>query len=508
MGDVLVGRVLGHTRVPVGSGKPGVGRWQDRGVADVDRATLTSTVRTLWERDILPGLSELVAIPAVSEGFDPEWAAHGHLAAAVEHVRTWLAGRDLPGATVDVVALEGKSPVLLLDVPATPGAEDAGTVLLYGHLDKQPPVGGWSEGLDPWTPVVRDGKLYGRGGADDGYSGFASAAAVEAVRAAGGRHARCVLLLETAEESGSPDLPDYLAALGPRFGDVTLVVCLDSGAGDYERMWLTTSLRGMVQTTVTARVLEVGQHSGVVGGIVPSSFRILRGLLDRLEDSATGEVALPEMHVPVPANRLTEAKETVEAVPGAVLAGLPFVPGVAPNSDDELELVLNNSWRPTMSVIGADGLPAPADAGNVLRPYTTLCLSFRLPPTADATRAQAALRRALTTEVPYGAQIELSRVECADGWNSPDTAPWLRAALDDAAATVFGAPWRTLGLGGSIPLMGLLQQRYPAAQFVVTGVLGPGSNAHVPDESLHLDYARKLTETIAVVLTAHADSGR
>ncbi|HEX3589484.1 MAG TPA: M20/M25/M40 family metallo-hydrolase [Pseudonocardiaceae bacterium] len=473
-------------------------------MADVDRATLTSTVRTFWERDILPGLSDLVAIPAVSEAFDPDWERNGHLAAAVEHLRGWLAARDLGDPLIEIVALEGKSPVLLVDVPASAGAGDAGTVLLYGHLDKQPPVGGWSDGLDPWTPVVRDGRLYGRGAADDGYAGFASGAAIEALRAAGGAHARCVLLLETGEESGSPDLPEYLEVLSPRFGDVTLVVCLDSGAGDYERMWLTTSLRGLVQTTLTVRVLEVGQHSGVAGGVVPSSFRVLRTLLDRLEDSATGEVALPEMHIEVPANRLAEVKAAVGAVPGAVRAGLPLVPGVSLAAEDEAELVLNNTWRPTLGVIGADGLPLPADAGNVLRPFTTLALSFRLPPTVDSTKAQAALRRALTTDVPYGAQIELSRVESADGWNAPDVAPWLRAALDRAADDVFGAPWRSFGLGGSIPLMGLLQQQYPAAQFVVTGVLGPGSNAHVPDESIHLDYARKLTEAIALVLAAHA----
>ncbi|HEX3650740.1 MAG TPA: M20/M25/M40 family metallo-hydrolase [Pseudonocardiaceae bacterium] len=473
-------------------------------MADVDRAILTSTVRTLWDRDILPGLSDLVAIPAVSEAFDPEWAANGHLDAAVEHLRSWLSDRDLPGATVEIVSLEGKSPVLVADLPAAPGAEGAGTVLLYGHLDKQPPVGGWSPGLDPWTPVVRDGRLYGRGAADDGYAGFASAAAIEALRAAGGTHARCVLLLETGEESGSPDLPEYLRVLGPRFADVTLVVCLDSGASDYDRLWLTTSLRGLVQATVTVRMLEIGQHSGNAGGIVPSTFRVLRQLLDRLEDSATGEILLPEMYIDIPADRLAEAKAAIEAVPGTVGNGLPLVPGVALASDDEMELVLNNTWRPNLSVIGADGLPAPADAGNVLRPFTTLCLSFRLPPTVDSSRAQAALRKALTTDVPYGAQIELSGVESADGWNSPPAAPWLRAALDDAADGVFGAPWRTIGLGGSIPLMGLLQQQYPAAQFVVTGVLGPGSNAHVPDESLHLDYARRVTEAIALVLAAHA----
>jgi acetylornithine deacetylase/succinyl-diaminopimelate desuccinylase-like protein len=475
-------------------------------VADVDREILTSTVRALWERDILPSLSDLVAIPAVSEGFDPDWAANGHLAAAVAHVRAWLVARDLPGATVDVVELPGKSPVLLLEVPGAAGTEAAGTALLYGHLDKQPPVGGWSDGLGPWTPVVRDGRLYGRGAADDGYAGYAAAVAVEAVRAAGGRHGRCVILLETGEESGSPDLPEYLALLAPRLGTVSLVVCLDSGAGDYERMWLTTSLRGLLQTTVTARVLRIGQHSGGAGGIVPSSFRILRALLDRLEDTATGEVLVPEAHVPIPADRRAEAKAAVEAVPGMMGEGVPLLPGMTLVDTDETELSLNNTWRPTMAVIGAAGLPAPADAGNVLRPETSLCLSFRLPPTADSSAVRAAVANALTNDVPYGATVELSRVEAADGWNSPDLAPWLRAALDDASESVFGAPWRAFGLGGSIPFMGLLHETYPAAQFVVTGALGPASNAHVPDESLHLAYVGKLTEAIALLLHAHADT--
>jgi acetylornithine deacetylase/succinyl-diaminopimelate desuccinylase-like protein len=330
--------------------------------------------------------------------------------------------------------------------------------------------------------------------------------AVEAVRASGGRHGRCVILLETGEESGSPDLPEYLALLAPRLGTVSLVVCLDSGAGDYERIWLTTSLRGLVQTTVTARVLRIGQHSGGAGGIVPSSFRILRELLDRLEDSATGEVLLPEAHVTIPADREAETKAAVDAVPGMVSEGVPLLPGMTLVDTDETELALNNTWRPTMAVIGAAGLPAPADAGNVLRPETSLCLSFRLPPTADASAVRGAVAKALTTDVPYGATIELSRVESADGWNSPDLAPWLRAALDDASESVFGASWRAFGLGGSIPFMGLLHQTYPAAQFVVTGALGPASNAHVPDESLHLAYVGKLTEAIALLLHAHADT--
>ena len=474
----------------------------------MDRSALTRTVRGLWDDDILPSLSALVAVPAISPIFDPAWASHGHLAAAVEHVRAWLADRDLPGATVEVVQLPDRTPVLLVDVPGTAPAAGAppasDTVLMYGHLDKQPPVGGWGEGLGPWTPVVRDGRLYGRGAADDGYSGYAAIAAIEGVRRAGGAHARCVVLLETGEESGSPDLPAYLDHLRPRLGDVSLVVCLDSGGNDYDRMWLTTSLRGLAQVTVTVRVLESGLHSGMASGIVPSSFRIVRQLLDRLEDSATGEVLVREMHVDIPQDRVDEVRDAVASVPGVLVGSVPWAAGTQPMATDEVELALNAGWRPTLSVTGASGLPEPDDAGNVLRPFTTFVLSFRLPPTADAKASIEAVQRALTTDVPYGASVELSRMEFADGWNAPELAPWLRETLDRVGKEVFDAPWRTVALGGSIPFMGLLHEAYPQAQFLVTGAVGPDSNCHVPDEWLHLAHAARITEAVAVVLDAHA----
>ncbi|WP_040925944.1 M20/M25/M40 family metallo-hydrolase [Saccharomonospora marina] len=470
----------------------------------VEQRTVADTVSDLWEREVLPSLSGLVEIPALSPAFDRDWQRSGQLDAAVAHVRSWLVDRGFPGATVEVVRLPGRSPVLLLDVPATPGREDAGTVLLYGHLDKQPPVGGWSEGLAPWTPVVRDGRLYGRGSADDGYSGYAAAVALQAVRDAGGEHARAVVLLETGEESGSPDLPAYLERLADRLGRVSLVVCLDSGGNDYERLWLTTSLRGLAQVHVTVRVLDSAQHSGLASGVVPSSFRVLRALLDRIEDAETGELKLAECHVEIPANRVAQAKATVETAPGATAGAFPLHNETRPVTDDEVELVLNNSWRPTLSVIGASGLPEPAEAGNVLRRATTLALSFRLPPTADSAAALSAIEKALTTDVPYGATVELGGVECADGWNAPEPAPWLEAALQRCSDEVFGKPWRGIGLGGSIPFMALLGEKYPDAQFVVTGALGPDSNAHVPDEWLHLDQARRVTEAVAMLLDAHA----
>lgn len=470
----------------------------------MDKTVASEHVRRVWNAEILPSLSDLVAIPALSPSFDQQWAEHGHLDAAVQHVRGWLTARDLPGASVDVVTLPDRTPVLLLDVPAQGDAE--GTVLLYGHLDKQPPVGGWGEGLGPWTPVLRDGRLYGRGAADDGYAGYAATAAIEAVQAAGGAHARCVVLLETGEESGSPDLPAYLEHLSERLGDVSLVVCLDSGGNDYERLWLTTSLRGQVGADVTVRVLQAGQHSGLASGIVPSSFRIQRALLDRLEDSATGRVLIDEMHVEVPAERVAEVRAAVDAAPGAVRDAFPLVAGMHPVSDDEVELALNNSWRPTLSIIGGSGMPEPADAGNVLRAFTTLSINFRLPPTADSHAALEAVLKALTVDVPYGAQVEIDRSEGTDGWNAPTLAQWLRDELDATSDEVFGSPWRAVGLGGSIPFMGLLAEKYPDAQFVITGALGTDSNAHVPDEWLHVEHATRVTTAIANILDAHARS--
>ena len=468
-----------------------------------NHAGVAGTVAEIWDGSAVPSLCELVRIPALSPAFDPAWAESGHLDAAVAHLRDWIAAREIDGAQLEVVRLPGRSPVLLVDLPASGGGPQDETALLYGHLDKQPPLGGWSEGLDPWTPVLRDGKLYGRGAADDGYAGYAAVTAVEALRRNGAPHARCVVLLETGEESGSPDLPAYLEHLAERLGRVGLVVCLDSGAGDYQRLWLTTSLRGLAQVEVTARVLDSGQHSGIASGIAPTSERVLRQLLDRLEDSATGQVLLPELSAEIPENRRQEARAAVASVPGMVRNSVPLPDGVRPMSEDEAELALNNTWRPTLSVIGADGLPLPAEAGNVLRPSTTLVLSFRLPPTADPQRALQAVRDELSREVPHGAEVTFGPCESGPGWNAPDVAPWLRAALDAASEELFGAEWRTLGLGGSIPFMGLLHETYPDAQFVVTGALGPGSNAHVPDESLDLGFARKVTAAVAQVLQAH-----
>ena len=472
----------------------------------LDQEKLRGVIARTWAAEVIPSLSGLIAIPALSPSFDSSWAATGYLAAAVDHVAAWAEARGWELST-EVVRLDGRSPVLLIEVPATAGAAGQGTVLIYGHLDKQPALGDWSAGLGPWQPVLRDGRLYGRGAADDGYSGYAAVSALEAVRAAGGEHARTVILLETGEESGSPDLPAYLAHIDRRLGHVDLVICLDSGAGtDRDRLWLTSSLRGMVTATVTVRVLEAGVHSGIASGIAPDSFRIIRQLLDRLEDPVTGRVKLAEMNVPIPAGRQADAAALAALEPDAVGRGIPFAGGVSAAAPDPVGLILNNTWRPSLSVTGADGLPESKLAPLVLRPATSLRLSFRIPPTASAASAREALAQAVTTDVPYGAHVEVRDFVTLDGWSAPVPSPWLANALDALTGPVFSRPYRQLGVGGGIPFMQLLGQRYPDADFVVTGALGTDSNMHVPDESLNIEYAEQVTAAVAYILDAHANA--
>lgn len=453
--------------------------------------------------EIVPVLEEYIAIPNISEAFDPQWREHGHMAAAVELIRAWCADRPIPDLSVEVVELPGRSPMIVAEVPATAGADSDDTVLLYGHLDKQPEMEGWREGLGPWTPVVDGDRLYGRGGADDGYAAFASLTAIEALHAADGAHARLIVLIEASEESGSPDLPAYVEALADRIGSPSLVVCLDSGCIDYDRMWVTTSLRGKVGATLNVEIVEEGLHSGDVAGMIPSSFRIARALLSRIEDEDSGDVLLESGNEEIPADRVEQARRTADEI-GPIADRYPFVDGARAAADDPAEQLLARTWRPALSIIGADGLPPTGRAGNVLRPSTSLKLSLRVAPTGDAEAIAAEMTDALTNDPPYGAKVTVTDTEIVAGWNAPSLAAWLETALDEASTRAFGQPARFLGEGGSIPFMGMLGDRFPEAQFVITGVLGPDANAHGPNEYLHIPTARRLTLAVADILDAHS----
>ncbi len=454
----------------------------------------------VWETSIIPELIDYIRIPNKSPMFDAEWQQHGYMEQVVSQFVNWCETNAVENMQLDVIRLPDRTPLIFIDIPAS--TSDS-TVLLYGHLDKQPEMTGWREDLGPWKPVLEDDKLYGRGGADDGYAMFSSLLAIKALQEQNLPHARCVIIIESCEESGSPDLPFYIDHLSDRIGTPDLVICLDSGCGNYEQLWSTTSLRGLIGGTLTVEVLNEGIHSGDASGIVPSSFRILRQLLDRVEDASSGKILAQEFYSDIPDKRITQARRAGEMLGTEIYQRFPLTENLTPMSDDSVELILNRSWRPALSYVGIDHMPDINSAGNVLRPATSIKLSMRLPPTCDAKRATDKLESLLLDNPPNNAKVSFEPDWAADGWMAPEVAPWLEQAMDDASMHFFDKPAVHMGEGWSIPFMGMLGEKYPDAQFLITGVLGPGSNAHGPNEFLHIPMAKKLTCCVAEVIAKH-----
>ncbi len=455
------------------------------------------------ERDALESLTTFATIPCLSPSFDVEWVQHGYIDRAIELLSDWALARTLADFDVEIHRLEGRTPVLVVTVAAT--APGDGTAVLYGHLDKQPPLGNWSEGLGPYEPVRRDDRLFARGVGDDGYSTYAALLAIEAMEANDIPHSRCVVLIEASEESGSPDLEAYLDYLKDHLGTVELMICLDSGALTYDRLWVTTSLRGVVNVDLEVEVLSQGQHSGSASGVVPSSFRLLRQLLDRVEDATTGTVLVESMHVTIPEAEMRSAHDLAAEFGDVIAKELPTVAGLELMGRSAEDRLIQRTWHPTLSVIGMSGIPLPDIAGNVLRAFTTAVLSFRIPPLTDTAAASDEVLRILSADPPSNAQVEVTVRSDGDGWSAPTFAPWLTAALDAASLDAFGRPVGYTGEGGSIPFLASLGRRYPGVQFVATGVGGPQANAHAIDEMLDLPTAVGVTNAVITVLAAHAN---
>jgi len=477
----------------------------------MDSAATQRFVDELWNTSIIPELVEYIRIPNKSPAFDADWHSHGYMEDAVSLIETWCRAHALPDMAIEVVRLEGRTPLLFMELPAS-GQDQGegqrqddsdGCVLLYGHLDKQPEMHGWRDGLGPWTPVIEGERLYGRGGADDGYAAFASLAAIHALAEQGIPRSRCVIIIEACEESGSYDLPYYIDALGERIGEPDLVICLDSGCGNYDQLWCTTSLRGLASGDLSVEVLSEGVHSGDAGGIVPSSFRLLRALLSRLEDEASGAILDHRFQVDIPDERRRQAAHAAQVLGDQVYSKFPFLEGVEPLRTEGAEMVLNRTWRPALEITGAAGIPALADAGNVARPMSAVRVSLRLPPTCNAARASEALRKLLESDPPHAAHVRFHPEQTNDGWNAPLESEWLQASVDAASEAFFGRDAVYMGEGGTIPFMAMLGEKFPRAEFLITGVLGPGSNAHGPNEFLDIPTAKKVTCCVARVLADH-----
>jgi len=460
---------------------------------------ITRFVNQFWGNAILPAFAEYIRIPCKSPAFDRHWEKHGYLVDAANFLAEWARSQNVPGLRAEIIKKPGRTPLLFVDIPGTLPQ----TALFYGHLDKMPEAGTWHKGFGPWRPVIKNNRIYGRGTADNGYAFFALIAAIKCLATEKIPYHRCVVLLEACEESDSRDLPVYLQTLRTRIGKVALVLCSDCATYDYQNLWCTTSLRGIIEGTLHIATLKIPVHSGAGSGIIPSSFRIMRRLLGKIEDAATGKVLLKICHVKIPQTYKTQAHRVAKLLGKKVYTEFPLIGRmVQPVTKKHNELLLNRSWRPTLSVIGAEGLPHIEDAGSVLRPHITLQLSLRIPPFCNPHQVAKKLQKTLETTPPYGAHVKFTPTVIVSGWASNVIQPWLQKILDRTAKTYFGKPALSIGDGGSIGVIPVLQQAFPQAQFVLTGACGPQSNEHGPNESLYLPMAKKITCCIAEILAA------
>lgn len=468
------------------------------------------TVKTIWETKIKDTFEEYLKIPNISPAYNESWEDDGHMQKVVDLYENWAKQNAPKSASVFVQQIKNKTPLLVINVPARNYSGNE-SVLLYGHLDKQPEMLGWRDGIDPWASTYEGDRLYGRGSADDGYAMFSAIVALNDLEDNKVSHPRQIVIIEASEESGSPDLLEHLDLLDAslekhsleKLVDVSLVVCLDSGALSYEHLWITNSLRGLIEIHLTIRTLKQGTHSGGAGGIVPSTTHILRALLDRISKSPSGEITIEELNVEIP-EHIYEAAEKVAMIIGDEDPhGLPFAQGVKALNEDVAEQLIANTYKPALEIIGIEGLPRIADAGNVLLPEVKVALSFRIPPGVKPDLAAAAIAGELNRDTPYNAQITVKVESLASGWAAPERPDSLAAIFDEASKKHFGNSAQYLGEGGTIPFMFMLGEKYPNAQFMVTGLLGPESNAHGPNEFMHLPTFYKLTSCVADVLASY-----
>ena len=469
----------------------------------VDYEDLQSRIISGIDNGVIPTLMEYIRVPSLSPLFDPNWETNGLMEQAQNILLSYVNSLQIKGYSQEILKEPGKPWMYFGEIQATnPGL---GTIFIYGHMDKQPHFPNWIEGTNNSDPAIIDEKLYGRGGADDGYAIPSAALLIKTLQDSGIPHGRIVIIGESEEESGSPNLKYYIEKLKKKIGNPDLIICLDSGAGDYEHLWLTSTLRGLVSGDLTVKVLKNGMHSGAASGIVPSSFRIIRQLIERIEDSYTGKVLIQEMYQDITDLDYAKAESVAKVLGWSVFDTIEWNKFTSPVTTDITQAIINKTLKPTLSVIGADGFPSCSLAGNVLRPFTTLSLSIRLPPSVNATLAANKLFEILTSDPPYNATVEFNNMDAGNGFKAPELDQWMEDALNKASNKYFGFDFLYMGEGGSIPFMGMLNKMFPTAKFVVTGVCGPSSNTHSANEFLHIPYLKKLLPCLAALIAAHAN---
>jgi acetylornithine deacetylase/succinyl-diaminopimelate desuccinylase-like protein len=438
---------------------------------------------------------EYGTIPNVSPAYAPTWHEDGHMKLAALLLIEWVREREIPGAHIELVEQAGRTPFIYIDIPGT----KEGTVVLCGHHDKQPGMEGWREGLGPWTPIREGDLIYGRGIADDGYSIFAAIGAVIQAEV----HPRVVILIEGSEESASRDFRAYLDLLKDKIGTADVVVGLDADGRDPQYLWLSSSYRGLVNGYLTVETLPRQFHSGIGTGVIPSCMRILRILLDRIEDPKTGLVVNQILN-PEPSDEVKKGCDALAALFGdAYLDAYGLPQNLSPVTASIREMIELNQWRAGLEVTGLTGLSPHDRAANAMAPKLTVKLSLRLPPNVDSDAATQELKRVLETNPPYGAKVTYELLDSDDGWCSRPFSRKTNAALSVSTKEAYGTEPIRNGDPAGIPFVGMLAKEFPSADVLITGVLNPRSNIHAPNEEFHIPTAKKLTEWLARFLTAY-----
>lgn len=476
---------------------------------ELDPKQVISYIESSWKRDVEKTLIDYIETPNQSPDYDPKIHENGYQEAAYKLLTDWTEKQNVKGLTMEILHDKNRTPLIYIEVEATGNKLlSSTTVLMYGHFDKQPPLtNDWDEDLHPYKAVIKNGKLYGRGGADDGYAIFAAINSIKVLQEQNKPHPRCCIIIEGSEESGSPDLLYYIDKLKNKIGTPKVVICLDSGCQNYDQLWMTVSLRGVFMANLTAQLLTEGIHSGD-SGLIRDSFHVLRLILDRIDNAKTGEM-LKELYVDIPQSHINYAKECAKCLGDTVYTQIPFyndscLPQIEECKNDSkslYELILNRTWRPQLTITGIDGIP-DLKGGNVLRKYTTIKLSVRIPPSMDPNKAQNALKNLCEKKpTPFGANVECKiSSHCGAGFVCPEFEDWLLKSIHSSSKQYFGKQAQFTGEGGSIPFMGQLQRKFPKSQFVITGILGPNSNAHGPNEFLHIDFTKKVMCCISNIL--------
>ena len=471
----------------------------------MDTELLKKYVDKQFTLNILPNLMNFIRIPNLSPLFDPNWKTNGYLFKAANLIVSYAKSLNIKNAEINLLQDSGHTPMVFIEIPAS-RKNDNRTVIFYGHYDKQPYGTGWDKDKSPTNPVIVDGRLYGRGSADDGYASFSILTAIKTCQEFNCLMPRICCLFEGAEESTDADLKYYFDKLIPILGDnVVAFIPLDSGCPDYDRLWMANSLRGIVDIDVNIQTLDQESHYGPeASGIIAENLFLMRKIYDGLVDSTNGEFKLEEFKIAedkIPAIVMEQMQKEIEIVGDNFIKNIPLYEGVSPLKTDVKELMINNRWKPSCFILGIDNCPKTEDRGFGVSSGINVRMSIRIPPTVDKNKAIEALKKALSDNIYFGAQVKLGYLDYGEGVLLANMSNKVKNILNKASLEFFGNESVFTGVGGSIPFIGYFQSKYPNTDIICTGIVGSDSHEHGPNENLNIEACKKMVCVLCYFLS-------